>query len=662
MSKIVKLKALFFILVCVLSVGLVFANNEISLKSIFDDDLDLKKMMFESNIFGNQDELDKELLKSYLENDIKKIRLLLEYGSNPNIKITNESLLFYASESGNLEIFELLLRYGAELKDESEYKIALMCAAMEKRIDILKLLVDRGVDLNIRSISGKTALMYAVEKGYLEIVKFLVDHGSDVSIRSMEGETALLFACRDHRYFIAKYLLDHNANINVKSLYDKSVLMRVLQGENIKLKHYLAKQNVELYRRWSFPKNEYKKRTDIALLKLLLDYGANVNAIDEYGRTALMSAGKNDDLGAIELLLEYGADVTFKNHYGWTASNFVTLRGIGYIVRLLDSCKMTKYERALLISNAMKNQQIRLRNKPDKKNLFLDIPQHMTQMFLQFLDSRSLACLAVVNRSMFRYMKKLNNKHKHFVKQLIRGLIALGQVSEVKELLSFIDYSVLERSELTLGVVNVSSELLETENREIINILKGRKKETDLTTFSFQGREVLILVNKFKNGDYALNTIEGHILLQKDVNIIVDFLGIPREELFRYLPYRVSFYFKFWTNLSSEVAGRLSIIKKTRNNIVCYVMYDKHKLIDILCFEPVNYGLLPYRNKFKYLINFLKRKLARIDMLRLFQRIQLLNPNKIWEYIFIKFPRNCLLIQSVEISDIKDFKLFNHAA
>jgi hypothetical protein len=62
---------------------------------------------------------------------------------------------------------------------------------------------------------------------------------------------------------------------------------------------------------------------DLATVKRTLDAGAHVNAVDEYGHTALMLAaeslrayGKKD---IIKTLLDRGADISIKDPRGWTA-------------------------------------------------------------------------------------------------------------------------------------------------------------------------------------------------------------------------------------------------------------------------------------------------------------------------------------------------------
>ena len=57
-----------------------------------------------------------------------------------------------------------------------------MLAAKDGSLELVKLLLDAGSELNRVSIIGMTALMLAAEKGHTEIVKALIDAGADVNL------------------------------------------------------------------------------------------------------------------------------------------------------------------------------------------------------------------------------------------------------------------------------------------------------------------------------------------------------------------------------------------------------------------------------------------------------------------------------------------------
>ena len=80
---------------------------------------------------------------------------------------------------------------------------------------------------------------------------------------------------------------------------------------------------------------EAAKVGDIALVRNLLDKGANVNAKDRNGWTPLMRAAWPGQTEVARLLLEKGADINAKDHFGWTAFAWSAWGGHWALVRLL---------------------------------------------------------------------------------------------------------------------------------------------------------------------------------------------------------------------------------------------------------------------------------------------------------------------------------------
>jgi len=74
---------------------------------------------------------------------------------------------------------------------------------------------------------------------------------------------------------------------------------------------------------------------DFKKVKQLLEKGADVNARDEDGWTALIKASYNGYEGIAELLIEYGADVNAQNKYGDTALIYACWNGHKEVAELL---------------------------------------------------------------------------------------------------------------------------------------------------------------------------------------------------------------------------------------------------------------------------------------------------------------------------------------
>ena len=60
-------------------------------------------------------------------------------------------------------------------------------ASRDGQLDLVKLLLERGGNVNIQDIYGDTALIWASLYGHLDIVKLLLEKGADVNIQDNYG-------------------------------------------------------------------------------------------------------------------------------------------------------------------------------------------------------------------------------------------------------------------------------------------------------------------------------------------------------------------------------------------------------------------------------------------------------------------------------------------
>lgn len=61
--------------------------------------------------------------------------------------------------------------------------------------------------------------------GHLNVIKLLVKHGADVNYRTDTDSTPLRAACFDGRLDIVQYLVNHKANVNLANAYNNTCLM-----------------------------------------------------------------------------------------------------------------------------------------------------------------------------------------------------------------------------------------------------------------------------------------------------------------------------------------------------------------------------------------------------------------------------------------------------
>jgi death-associated protein kinase len=99
--------------------------------------------------------------------------------------------LIYAAKYGHVEVVRVLLDGGSNVDRANGYgSTALHVAAAYGRLDVCRLLLDWGAKVDRLDKSQDTPLHYAAWEGHLSVVKLLVDSGADVSVKSGDGRTA----------------------------------------------------------------------------------------------------------------------------------------------------------------------------------------------------------------------------------------------------------------------------------------------------------------------------------------------------------------------------------------------------------------------------------------------------------------------------------------
>lgn len=79
----------------------------------------------------------------------------------------------------------------------------LMCVIRAGFTDLVRLLIDKGVDIEAKSSEGETALMDAAYEGNIEVVQMLLEAGADPNRRSRSGWTAMDWAAsREHEHIL----------------------------------------------------------------------------------------------------------------------------------------------------------------------------------------------------------------------------------------------------------------------------------------------------------------------------------------------------------------------------------------------------------------------------------------------------------------------------
>jgi ankyrin repeat protein len=115
-----------------------------------------------------------------------------------------------------------------------------MYASLNEYLDIIKLLLEKGAEVNKVNFFNYTALAYATLSGNMEIIKLLVDHGSDIDIADCPGWTPLMHASRMNKIELVEYFITSGANIRHKDIIGRNALSISRLHRNIPVLRYLS--------------------------------------------------------------------------------------------------------------------------------------------------------------------------------------------------------------------------------------------------------------------------------------------------------------------------------------------------------------------------------------------------------------------------------------
>jgi ankyrin repeat protein len=291
---------------------------------------------------------------------------------NPNAVAMVESL-----RNGDLRLFMKAAEAEPALLNARgpEGSTPFMYAVLYTDTATLAKLLKLGADVNKRNDGNATALMWAARD--LKKTRLLVSHGADVNAISDERRTPLMIAARRPGATpIVKFLLDKgaNPNPNTKPVTESSPLMEALTAGDENIVELLIKRGADAKatadmgltmavttkctkglellaakimdtNAWTAALQNTAVFGDVNAVRLMLDHGADVNAVDPTGRTALMYAAISDllPLDVVKLLIERGADVNAKSKHaksgdtGLTVLDIAKLNGKTPIVDFLVS-------------------------------------------------------------------------------------------------------------------------------------------------------------------------------------------------------------------------------------------------------------------------------------------------------------------------------------
>jgi ankyrin repeat protein len=118
----------------------------------------------------------------------------------------------------------------------------LINALYHRHLDICRLLIEKGAQLEVKGWNDFTPLHYAAASGHIEIVRLLCDRGADIEARSDDfGRRPLHFAVREGRISIVKELIEvRKADINARSIGGRTALRYAKNNQYLEIADFLV--------------------------------------------------------------------------------------------------------------------------------------------------------------------------------------------------------------------------------------------------------------------------------------------------------------------------------------------------------------------------------------------------------------------------------------
>jgi ankyrin repeat protein len=311
-----------------------------------------------AEIDSRDDQMRTPLIEAAAEGHTATVELLLKLGANAMLKDDGGwTALDESAPPGFDAIVRMLIEHNEailESRDKMDFS-ALHHTAGQHHESTVQLLLEMGMDVNSKNDSGRSALYQATKSGDEAVVQLFLKHGADIQSKDRDGWTVLHLAAFHGHVEIGELLLEHGANINwgpegwtplhiavLRKNIDFVELLLELEAdisrtnddgltaldcialhEEGKAEMVLRRLNIDSHFLTTTGLRLAAAKGHNARIRELLERGADINAKDEGGMTALLWAACEGFTSTVRLLVENGADVNARDDGGMSVMTYL---------------------------------------------------------------------------------------------------------------------------------------------------------------------------------------------------------------------------------------------------------------------------------------------------------------------------------------------------
>jgi len=557
-------------------------TKDMFLEELYQKDFDEKKLktILDSG-FININTVDEEK-NTFLHLCLKKSKFksaiwLIENGIDISIiNNFNQSVLDMAVEKNNYSLVSLIVSkkvLNIDKKDKNNRTI-LQDAIVLGQSKIAKLLIDNGADINNKDINNRNSIFDALSYGDENFINFLLEQdnlelnnididknsimhhpevekddnkaikliksGANTTIQNKNGETYLCnTALRgEEAYPIVKLAVDNGADINSRVIGDNTILMELIA---------VASKLTD--------EEKARRESLLGMSKKVVDLGAQVDATNKDGNTALFEAINKIDFGLASFLLSVGVNPNIKNKNSQTALFEATYKGIEALDIIL---LLLKYDADPTIKNDKQESLYEVLN-----DIILDThgKKKLTDPFVISKIKKNGQYILILKELLENNEKDLNfldsSGNPLFFSPLLNNHFPLFKL--------YIQYG------LNIETLNIAGHNIFFEY--VFNIFKN-----DIHSPEFQSNLSMLISSKV---DHNAKDENGDTVLHKIMNTKCDI------SLFNSLTQIVLFDYTTKDNIGRTVAH--SAIWHNKQKILSKIANIDRDILNI----PDNYGILP---------------------------------------------------------------------
>jgi ankyrin repeat protein len=175
-----------------------------------------------------------DFIQAVQKSNPAEVVALLKRGMDANtVDRTGQPVLHIAAREGNLEVLRVLVQAGADIDKRNAMKeTPIMLAALGGHVKLVEFLISREAQINH---PGWTPLLYAATNGQTEVIKVLLENHAYIDSSSPNGSTPIMMAIRGGHQAAARLLLDEGADPAVKNENGENALTWADKGKQTDL-------------------------------------------------------------------------------------------------------------------------------------------------------------------------------------------------------------------------------------------------------------------------------------------------------------------------------------------------------------------------------------------------------------------------------------------